>query len=254
MYAHLNKFSLCALAALAAAWAPAQAASSTVAASIDHFQYQLVDLDLADGISPSIIFANERWSSETYGAGQQQSLAAPGTTSIVTEFGTSGTTLSHSTLSSTASVNFPVPADGVKHLYWNRNSHSASFTLSPNTQLIFTGVARLSEQLVQKFDYSAGRIKMQGTLGDEADLMSTFEKSYLTNDGAATINLYGMLISDAQARQGQFSLETAASLSAPIAPIPSVPEPSSYAMLLAGTCLVGAVARRRRRAVARQAA
>ncbi|MDM5181524.1 PEP-CTERM sorting domain-containing protein [Massilia sp. DJPM01] len=253
MYAHLNKFSLCALA-LAAAWAPAQAASSTVAASIDHFQYQLVDLDLADGISPSIIFGDERWSSETYGAGQHQSLAAPGTTSIVTAFGTSGTTLSRGTMSSTASLNFPVPADGVKHRYGNRNSYAASFTLSPNTQLIFTGVARLSEQLAQNFDYSGSRIAMQGTLGDEADWTSTFKKSYDANNGSATVNLYGILMSDAQARQGQFSLETAVSLSAPIAPIPSVPEPSSYAMLLAGTCLVGALARRRRRPVAGQAA
>ncbi|NHZ81456.1 PEP-CTERM sorting domain-containing protein [Massilia sp. CCM 8695] len=157
-------------------------------------------------------------------------------------------------MSSTASVNFPVPADGVKHKYGNSNAYSASFTLSPNTRLILTGVARLSEQLVQKFDYSDSRIKMQGTLGVEADWTSTFEKSYHTNYGAGTINLYGMLMSDAQARQGQFSLETAVSLSAPITPIPSVPEPSSYAMLLAGTCLVGALARRRRQAVARQAA
>ncbi|QPI53014.1 PEP-CTERM sorting domain-containing protein [Massilia antarctica] len=63
-----------------------------------------------------------------------------------------------------------------------------------------------------------------------------------------------MLMSDAQARQGQFSVETSVVLSGPFTPIPSVPEPSTCAMLLAGTFLMGAAARRRHRAAARQAA
>lgn len=252
MHSHLYKLSLCALTALAAAWAPVHAATSTATASIEQFRYELVDLDLSDGVTPSITFTQEYWKVDTFGAGQRQSSAAPATNAIVSEFGSAGGTASDTVVSSTASVNHPLPLDGVYHAYRNDSYHVVEFTLSPNTQMIFTGLGTVLHDRQGYFDSSSSHIGMEGSLwGGAGGLIDEFRKTYGTGNGSATINLYATLMTGAHAGEGRFALQTWAILSGPVT---TVPEPSTYGMLLAGTFLVGAVARRQRRAAARQAA
>ncbi|MFB9244029.1 PEP-CTERM sorting domain-containing protein [Massilia antarctica] len=245
MHPHLTKLSFCALTALAAVWAPAHAASSTANATIANFRLELVDLDLNDGITPSITFTRQTWSIETRGAGQVQTLDQAGATSIENAFGSAHGTLSDSTVGSTASVNHPLPLDNTYHAYRNDSFRSATFTLSPNTQLIFTAVGTVSQEKLGYFDYASSYVAMQGALWGTPDGVSdSFRNDYGTGEGSASMKLYGSLSSDDRVAEGRFLLQTYAILSGPVTS--PVPEPSTYAMLLAGTFVLGAVARRRR--------
>ncbi|WP_222852972.1 PEP-CTERM sorting domain-containing protein [Massilia genomosp. 1] len=254
MHPHFNKRTLCALAALAAAWVPAQANTSTASASIAQFQYRLVDLDLNDGIDPSITFGvDTRWLSTT-GDGQTEQISASGTTSIVTQFGAAGGTLSDTALLSHASLNHSLPVDKLRHEYRNEGKRVGEFILSPNTELIFTAVGKIAQQRDGGLEGSESRIAMRAYLLDaNGEEYRQFDKSYevINRNASATINLYGSLRSDATQRNGQFSFNAYTSL---MGVTPPVPEPSTYAMLLAGAAVVGAVARRRRKAAATPAA
>ncbi|NHZ99236.1 PEP-CTERM sorting domain-containing protein [Massilia sp. CCM 8734] len=252
MHPHFNKRTLCALAALVAAWAPAQANTSTSSASIEQFQFRLVDLDLNDGIAPSITFGTDSRFVRSEGDGQVDTRSESGSTSIVTQFGSAGGTLSDTALLSHTSVDHLALHDSY-HTYGSQSNRATEFILSPNTELIFTGVGRIAQHLGVPFVWAEARISMSAHLLDaNGSWTHQFNKSYDVNasDGWATINLYGSLISDAQQRRGEFSLDAFTVLAEPVS---TVPEPSTYAMLLAGTFMLGAVARRRKAAAARAA-
>lgn len=254
MHLHFNKRTLCALAALAAAWAPAQAAMSTSSASIEQFQFRLVDLDLNDGVDPWITFGTDSRSLTTVGGGQTQQISASGTTSIVTQFGAAGGTLSDTALTSRSSVNHPLPRDDFNHIYTNVGSRVTEFVLSPNTELILTSVGNIAQQLDTRFANSGARIGMQAHLVDEiGNWENQFNKGYSieSRNGSATVNLYGSLMSIGKEHRGQFELDASTYLTGPVT---SVPEPSTYAMLLTGAVMLGAVARRRRKAAAARSA
>ncbi|WP_223164819.1 PEP-CTERM sorting domain-containing protein [Massilia mucilaginosa] len=255
MHQYVNKRTLCTLAALAAAWAPAQANTSTASASIEQFQYRLVDLDLNDGIDASITFGTDIRSLYTEAAGQIQQLSTSGSTSLVTASGSAGGTLSDTALLAHSSMTHTVPYDDTPLSFLNQGSRVTEFILSPNTELIFTAVGKVEQQLDGRFFQSGSRVRMQGALFADAGAgrPKQFYKEYSLgyHSGSASVNLYGSLISDAKARQGQFSLEVETRLWGPVTP---VPEPSTYAMLLAGTFVLGAVARRRRKAAVAAAA
>ncbi|WP_243492056.1 PEP-CTERM sorting domain-containing protein [Massilia violaceinigra] len=255
MQQYINKRTLCALAALAAAWAPAQANTSTSSASIEQFQYRLVDLDLNDGIDASITFGTDVRSLYTAAGGQTQQLDASGSTSLVSQFGSAGGTLSDTALLAHAGMTHTVPYDDTQLTFSSRGSRVTEFILSPNTELILTAVGKVEQQLDGRFYLSGSQVHMRGSLsGDEGTWRpKQFSKNYELGygSGSATVNLYGSLISDGKARKGEFTLQANAYLWGPVTP---VPEPSTYAMLLAGTFVLGAVARRRRKAAAASAA
>ncbi|NHZ44481.1 PEP-CTERM sorting domain-containing protein [Massilia aquatica] len=255
MHQYINKRTLCALAALAAAWAPAQANTSTSSASIEQFQYRLVDLDLNDGIDASITFGTDVRSLYTAAGGQSQQLNASGSTSFVSPLGSAGGTLSDSALLAHASMTHTVPYDDTQLRFSSRGTRVTEFILSPNTELILTAVGKVEQQLDGRFYLSGSQVHMRGSLsGDEGTWRpKQFSKNYELGygSGSATVNLYGSLISDSKARKGEFTLLADSYLMGPVTP---VPEPSTYAMLLAGTFVLGAAARRRRKAAADPAA
>lgn len=243
MRACLNPFPAIALAALAVACAPAHAATSTATASIEQFALRLVDLDLNDGITPSISFRPLHTSVMTVGGGRGEELDTYGSTAIETVFGTAAGTVSDTTVSSSASINHPLPF-GSLHGYRNDSFRSTEFTLSPNTQLIVSAVGKMSRELPEYVSSSTSHLRMLGYLWDDRGLwLDDFNKAYYSPVGSTTIDLTSSLISDGKARTGRFYLSSYAILSGPVM---SVPEPSTYAMLLAGTFVVGALARRRR--------
>lgn len=251
MYSPFKQLSLCALAALATVCSSAQAATSNARASIEQFHFELVDLDLSDGVTPSITFIGQSWGVESSGGGRQQVYQTQGTTSIATRFGATGGTASDTTIASSASVNHPVAKDGVYHEYHTNSYRISDFILSPHTQMIFTALGTVSENRQGVFDSSVARIGMRGKLLDESgDWVDSFSKSYQTTAGSATLAMYASMSSDEFARTGSFDLVTQTTLAGPVS---SVPEPASYAMLLAGTFLVGAMARRRGRTPAVEA-
>ncbi|NHZ37532.1 PEP-CTERM sorting domain-containing protein [Massilia sp. CCM 8692] len=118
--------------------------------------------------------------------------------------------------------------------------------------MIITALGSVSENRLGVFDSSVARIAMRGKLLDESgDWVDSFSKSYQTDAGSTTLRMYASLSTDEFVRSGNFDVVTQATLAGQIS---SVPEPSAYAMLLAGTVLVGAMARRRRRTPACNAA
>ncbi|WP_229477246.1 PEP-CTERM sorting domain-containing protein [Massilia rubra] len=252
MHPHVNKISLYALCALAAMCSSAHAATSTAKASIEQFHIELVDLDLTDGVTPSLFFTQQSWGVDSVGDAQRQVYTVQGKTSITTSFGATGGSASDSTLSSSASVNHPAVKDGKSHQYTTNSYRITNFTLSPHTQMIITALGSVSENRLGVFDSSVARIAMRGKLLDESgDWVDSFSKSYQTDAGSTTLRMYASLSTDEFVRSGNFDVVTQATLAGQIS---SVPEPSAYAMLLAGTVLVGAMARRRRRTPACNAA
>ena len=178
MYAHFNTLSFCTLTALAAVCSPAQAAPSKATASIEQFRFELVDLDLSDGVTPSISFTQQYWEVDSSGGGQRQTYKTPATTSITTRFGAAGGSASDTGISSSAKVNHPVARDGVYHKYSTNSYRITDFILSPNTQMIFTALGTVSDLRQGKFDSSVARISMQGKLLDESGgWMDSFSKS-----------------------------------------------------------------------------
>ncbi|NHZ81458.1 PEP-CTERM sorting domain-containing protein [Massilia sp. CCM 8695] len=154
---------------------------------------------------------------------------------------------------SAASLDHSVPLDNSYQSFKNENFRTAAFTLSPHTLLIFTGVGTVSQERAGYFRQASSFIGMDGYMwGEPGGYTQQFRSEYRTQAGSTSMNLYGQLRTDERAGQGHLSLHTYAILAEPLTS--PVPEPSTYGMLLAGTFLVGAVARRQRRAVARQAA
>ncbi|HEX8613948.1 MAG TPA: PEP-CTERM sorting domain-containing protein [Telluria sp.] len=249
MHPYFNKLSFIALAALAAVLAPAHAATSKATASIDNFRYELVDLNLADGITPSITFTSHMMINAIYADGTQQSSGLGSPMWIGNAFGSAEGTRTDTSLRSTAKINHLPTPDNANHAFTNEFSHWASFTLSPNTQLIFTGVGTIAQELAGPVSYSKSYIRMHAYLSD-GYTYDRFTKEYESNTGSFSMNLYGSVSSNEQAIDGGFHLMTGAVLTR----TSPVPEPSTYGMLLAGTFMVGAMARRQRRAVARPAA
>ncbi|MFP5393056.1 MAG: PEP-CTERM sorting domain-containing protein, partial [Gammaproteobacteria bacterium] len=166
-----------------------------------------------------------------------------GATSVSASFGhtrgfTSATALSSHTVI-TAAVNDDQYAE-------SRGEYARSFTLTPNTGLAISALGTIHAQVGGIASLAA--VEITGTLADSVDgtagVMS-FSNSHETQMGVDTegsFRLQGYLYSGDQARSGSINLLTRA-LS--FAPISSVPEPGSWAMMLAGAALIGACVHRR---------
>lgn len=249
MHPHLNKLSFFALAALAAVVAPAHAATSKATASIDNLLFELVDLDLADGITPSITFNTQSFINEVDADGKYESSSLSPSMWSGNAFGSAQGTLTGTSLTSSVSVHHLPTQDNVEHMFTNVFNQWSSFTLSPHTQLIVTAVGSIAQEHVGPLSYAKSSITMRASVSDDY-FVEGFTKEYESTARSFSTNLYGSMNSDEKALDVRFHLTTRASLTG----ISPVPEPSTYGMLLAGTFMVGAMAGRQRRAVTRPAA
>lgn len=249
MHPHRNKLSFFALAALAAVFTPAHAATSKTTASIDNIRFELIDLNLADGITPSLTFKDQMFTNVIYdGVEYQESKVNPSMRSE-NAFGSVQGIVTSTSITSSVSVNHVPTHDNVEHVFTNTVAQWTSFTLSPHTQLIVTGVGSIAQERGAPLSYAKSSIRMQAYVWDGA-FSESFSKEYQTTYGSFTTNLYGSMSSHEQALNFNLYLATEAVLTG----ISPVPEPSTYGMLLAGTFMVGTMARRQRRALARPVA
>ena len=134
---------LFALAALAAVFAPAHAATSKASASIDNLRFELVDLNLADGITPSLTFNHRSFTNAIYDDVKYQQSSLSPSMGSGNAFGSAQGILTGTSITSSVSVNHVPTLDNVEHVFRSRLDQWNSFTLSPHTQLIVTAVGSI---------------------------------------------------------------------------------------------------------------
>jgi hypothetical protein len=242
-----------ALCAGAALGGPAHAATSATFAEISQLKYELIDLDLTDGITPAITIAPNfiYAASDEYGAGpdgERQAIRVEGSTGITRTFGETEAATSAARVTSSARVS------AAEKGFESVAAYNYGFTLTPNTGLIVSALGKLSlDQPNNNDSYASLSLRGELVAGTYPDNQwTTFTADYTTDrwQGGlteATINLSGYLFTQKQALSGTLSTGTRALayLYPPITPpIPSpVPEPTSWMLLLAGAGLIGARAR-----------
>lgn len=215
-------------------------ASSTI--DWGSFQVQIFDTDMTDGITAAISWTNKGSNVGAFeGLGSYTSSSDWGSTITVTD-GVANGYASSSLLAST----FPSPPTGL-----NANSYASrygDFSVTANTVLLFSVNASTSIDLAIPLNGSAyawATLDVYGTNGDTqhgtaskiswaAGLNNPIQDSGLMK--AYFVNLSG---ADATG-----NLNVGTSINS-YGFIPAVPEPETYAMLLAGLGLMGFIARRR---------
>lgn len=241
------KVGLVALASSAAllAAAPAAAQTTTSFAHLSGLNYDLIDMNLEDGITAAITFAKP----STY----FQGYITDSTGTNLAQLG-EGNILTASTASSAVSasiigdnmVDATFSAGGATNnneKYASLVRLAVSFTLTANTQVLFFANSSLGSSFDKSTDATA-------TAGTYFDIVQTLPTSSVSSH---IIDMNGTLDKELQAEfinassaSAQRILVAAAFAQGAGPSVSPVPEPETYAMLLAGLGLVGAAARRRK--------
>jgi hypothetical protein len=232
-----------ALAAVGASPILPAAAQTSASAGIQELDYRLIDLNPDDGITPWIVFGDS-WSNSAASIAnldkdimQQLQNEKYGALNFNTVYG-SGGTLTSST-SASAFVNAQsgtADANTVNALY---------FSLSPNTQLLFTGNGYASAVFNLGYGNASANATMVGTLSDDVGNLASATARVSALGGANSGPMLIALTSQGSSMYGSVTMQVttrAMSIAEP------VPEPASAAMLLAGGGMLAALARRRRKA------
>lgn len=243
------------VAALAGGFALNASAATqiTSTASLSGVYYSLQDLNLNDGIDPSISFS---WYSQV-NAGVAP-VVAEGLTSHSTAASFSGSAhlmVSNAALGATtsASINgWNLNATGQateSGEYYSSAHKSIRFTLSPNTSLFIGGFinAGVSSKLALP-DVAGSNVWLQIINSQNANpyTQSAFYSvgAYSYNDSPTTVeDQFYLNMSNAKGSAMNGTIDIYTGAWGTLAP---VPEPSTYAMMLAGLGLLGAAARRKR--------
>ncbi|ATQ74843.1 hypothetical protein CR152_32040 [Massilia violaceinigra] len=246
-----SRLAYCVLAAAAAiASSSAHAQSIDMSAGISQYRYQLIDLDLNDNITPSIVFTEFMDRSFSLHTLENEVIAADsihtlGTTSISSRGGFASTRSDASSWRSLAHVDGAMLLNGSMSA---STTHSSTFILSPNTGIMFSAVAEISGEVspLGPGDSAVMNVRMQGDISsrygsDNAEMMDFTESYSKFTSGTQTYKMSGYLHSNQQEVMGsiRFSTDAVARV------VSAVPEPESYAMLLAGLGLVGFCTRRK---------
>lgn len=222
---------------------PAQAASSQASAELAQFTYELIDLDLNDGIMPSIQILGEDFHTLVtgYDPYQSDSTDGPGQSHIAGHTGSATSVTGPSGVRSSVNVTAGTPD---AQWYWADSWRYTRFILSPWTGLRLTAVGTIDAGAGEG-SYAEAYVSLWNAFVDDDDMTVAENGTFHTyaNSGNGTYDLTAYLATQGQAQAGRFSTGTIVQASA----ANPVPEPSGYAMLLAGACVVGAMARRRRR-------
>ena len=272
-----------ALTAVALAAAASANATSFASASIGPIQIQLVDLNPYDSVLPSITFTNADntylWA---YAANSQSSsylnsagTATAGTASItVSNSGATATSLQGAQSSISGQVSGGTGGTSANFYGYVNAPYYSSFTLSANTAVRFSTVANVTASTTVGYSPSNGgsesvygsvSLWANGYVGSSSQsgsdgingyanyttswvydpLTASSHYIYAGDQKSITQTLSASLANfSSSSMSGTVSAQTYINGSSNIAA--AVPEPETYAMLLAGLGVIGAVARRRR--------
>ncbi|NHZ62788.1 PEP-CTERM sorting domain-containing protein [Massilia genomosp. 1] len=235
------------------AYAPAHAGQGKATASLSNIQFELIDLDLTDNITPSITFSRKSASESVLIRSGSDN--AQGSSSGFKSISRSVPDATVSASATPTSVQVGAQADVVEA---NLNatataSQTMSFVLSPSTRLSFSAQADtvLDNEGIMLAWSSA-------TLGASMDMLingvvgnETVSMTLRNTKGERSRFLFGSMDTGASIGRGTLTASTTARFinSLSMAPLASpVPEPASYAMLAAGLLVIGAARRKARQA------
>jgi len=215
-------------------------ADATANAWLSDFRYELIDLDLNDGIAAQMTLTNgDRTVMAGYYADQTgntppspfEYLSTEGTVDLSAVAGTTTGTLG------TNSASTSVWLHGTQGSLFAEALSGNNFTLTPNSRLVLHANARIDgSEDADRASVSFASVFFE--FGEENFYLDDAIISY--DSGTASRALTVALSSGSEELSGNFGFTTGA-----FAAVTAVPEPSSYAML--GLGLAGMASRARRR-------
>ena len=274
------KFALATIALAATAGANA---TSFASASVGPIQIQLFDLNPYDSVLPSIVFTNADNSYISAYASNSQTAnyintagtATSGTASITaSNSGATATSLQGAQSSISGQVSGGTGGTNASFYGYVIAPYYSSFTLSANTAVRFSTVATVTagttvgySQIPYGYESASSSVSLwaNGYSGSSSQSGSdgisayanytpswsydpatgNYNVTYSGNQNSTTQTLFvGLANFSSSSMNGSVSAQTFVNGNSSIAA--AVPEPETYAMLLAGLGLMGAVVRRRR--------
>lgn len=207
---------------------PGAAMATQASFTVSGVTVNLIDLDATDGVTPAITFLNEYGGASytvQHQPGNQYSwdYTAMGTVTHSSQWAFAEATKGPMSLSVAAQVLQPNTSAEV------RASWGSSFTLSKNTLAIFSLPYTVS-LTKSSANYLSTSFNFSGYVPG-----SSFDTDYTFRRGQVNSTLFGEIYTGSSAAQGYFDM--GATLFASDAP--PIPEPGTYAMLLAGLGVVG---------------
>lgn len=245
--------SLCLLATAAAFSAPALAASASASASIDQFTFELIDLDLTDNITPAITFGEQTWFSNVRYAGypyQNEEIASAGTVEVIRSFGAGRAANSATAVSTSSNMVNPSAPYTTEYSFSGQSTYAVDFTLTPGTGLRMAAVGSIAVDKNGWDTLSSASLVLDSRLAQWdapwSEAQTSTQRVSTGQPGSGTFNLSAYLFTEDVARSGRFGISATSSTYITTIPGP-IPEPSTYAMLLAGAAIVAVKRGRKRR-------
>jgi hypothetical protein len=241
-----SKYIKCALATLAFVAAAPVLAQATASASLNQLTWQLVDDDLTDGVTPSLVF-DDAWSI-------QLSANLPGSlpyqSATGNAFGTIGVVDAYGIANATAALDLAQSSATAYSNYAGSSSMNRHyFTLSANTSVTFIA----SGHLAVSDGGDIGSARAAGNLYSSAgDFFGTYGEAFtsvgdILNPDGPDESFDIRLTSSTFALDGPVRGWVDISTYTNVGSMVPVPEPAAPAMLLGGLGLLAAMRRGRRR-------
>lgn len=228
-----------AMSAAMSTW-PAHAASTSSSAELSALGYRLIDLAPDDGIAPQISFTADLFKTVALKENYQPVANVGntvGTSAISLPYGSASATATDGPLSATAHFS---RAQGTQ-FFIGSVDHWMGFTLAPHTGVFFTG----HFSAVNAFDPSLSALATAGLdvwiqpMSGAATGSNFSDRVAFSDQGSHDYELSTFAYSDGGGASGQLlRYLTAEAIDPNPLPIPSVPEPESVAMLLAGLAVL----------------
>ena len=248
------KFAAAATLALVALLPAPSLAASVASASLTDFSYQLIDLTPDDGLVVSISFNSPQNSVQASNGGPDDFQTGVGSLSAAVSGAGSATGLVIHVSALNSSLTATSNSSGDYTFATGEGRHFTAFTLSANTQVIFTATASVSitaSDAAFENAISIARMQLEAPTGLGAGFSELVSPNFAplpvsgpVSSQASTVLSVGYANTSFDAITGNVNTwARAVTVNGSLAP---VPEPQTWAMLVGGLLLLGRFALRRR--------